>query len=154
MQTGSIIDDISDHLIIYCQPIYKKTKVKKTNQSVRRRLVTVQNMTNLRDGLGNIQWAEVLGSDDVNLCYDEFWNIFKVLYDLHVPVVTTRFNRNYHKVSTFMTNGLMTSRRTKIELLKISIKDPTFSNCEKYKNYRNLYNKLIRIAKKITFMSK
>jgi hypothetical protein len=47
-----------------------------------------------------------------------------------------------------MTQGLLISRRAKIELLKKSIVDPTFFNCEKYKKYRNLYNKLIRAAKK------
>jgi hypothetical protein len=47
-----------------------------------------------------------------------------------------------------MTSGLMVSRRTKIELLKKSINDPTFSNCEAFKKYRNLYNKLLRIVKK------
>jgi hypothetical protein len=46
-----------------------------------------------------------------------------------------------------MTSGLMVSRRTKIELLKKSINDPTFSNCEAFKKYRNLYNKLLRIVK-------
>jgi hypothetical protein len=149
IQSGSIIDDISDHLITFCQPTYKKThqKVKKS-KTVTRRLVTVENMTSLRDSLKNLQWNEVLVTDNVNDCYNEFWTIFKTMYDLHIPTVTKRFNRNFHKISTFMTNGLLTSRRTKIELLKKSINDPTFLNCEKYKNYRNLYNKLIRIAKK------
>jgi capsular polysaccharide biosynthesis protein len=105
-------------------------------------------MTNLRDSLKNLQWNEVLVTDNVNDCYNEFWTNFKMLYDLHIPTVTTRFNRNFHKISTFMTNGLLTSRRTKIELLKKSIDNPTFFNCETYKIYRNLYNKLVRIAKK------
>jgi hypothetical protein len=149
MQTGSIIDDISDHLITFCQPVYKKNQTKTSKPKVlKRRLVTVNNMTNLRDSLKNLQWNEVLVTDNVNVCYDEFWSIFKTLYDLHIPVVSSRFNRNYHKISSFMTSGLLTSRRTKIELLKKSVVDPTFLNCETYKNYRNLYNKLVRIAKK------
>jgi hypothetical protein len=51
-------------------------------------------------------------------------------------------------MSEFMTQGLIVSRRQKIELLKISIKDPSDANCTKYKNFRNLYNRLIRIRKK------
>jgi hypothetical protein len=47
-----------------------------------------------------------------------------------------------------MTQGLLISRRAKIDLLKKSMVDPMFFNCEKYKKYRNLYNKLIRVAKK------
>jgi hypothetical protein len=73
---------------------------------------------------------------------------FKLLYDLHIPVVTSRFNRNYNRISNFMTSGLLTSRRAKIELLKKSLNDPTELNLQRYKIYRNLYNKLIRIAKR------
>jgi hypothetical protein len=47
-----------------------------------------------------------------------------------------------------MTSGLLVSRRTKVNLLKISLVDPSPENKLKFKLYRNLYNKLIRIAKK------
>jgi hypothetical protein len=42
----------------------------------------------------------------------------------------------------------MISRRNKVRLLKISLVEPTVENISKFKAYRNLYNKLIRIAKK------
>jgi hypothetical protein len=67
---------------------------------------------------------------------------------MYVPTVTVRLNRNYHRVNDFMTKGLMISRRNKVRLLKISLVEPTVENTSKFKAYRNLYNKLIRIAKK------
>jgi hypothetical protein len=81
------------------------------------------------------------------------WADFKCLYYLHFPVVTIRFNKNYHKVNEFMTNGLVTSQRTKNRLLQISLNDPSETNIKKYKEFRNLYNKLVRVSKKMHYSS-
>jgi hypothetical protein len=44
---------------------------------------------------------------------------------------------------------LVTMTRTnKINLLKLSLSEPSDDNKEKYEAYRNLYNKLIRLSKK------
>lgn len=45
----------------------------------------------------------------------------------------------------------MVSRRKKLELSAISIKTPTPLNKEKFKNYKNMYNKVIREAKKLYY---
>jgi hypothetical protein len=50
-----------------------------------------------------------------------------------------------------MTNGLLISRKKKNELHKISLTVPNELNLQLYRNYRNLYNKLIRASKKMTF---
>jgi hypothetical protein len=47
-----------------------------------------------------------------------------------------------------MTLGLITSRRTKLNLLKNGIANPCDENKQRYKNFRNLYNKLVRIRKR------
>jgi hypothetical protein len=149
LNSGSIIDDLSDHFITFLQPnVTRKRSSKNDSKMIKRRLVTVENLTKLQDSLKNLQWNDVLQTNDVNDCYQTFWTNFKLLYDLHIPVTSTRLNRNYHRVNSFMTTGLMTSRRTKINLLKISLVDPSDANLQNYKRYRNLYNKLLRLAKK------
>jgi Reverse transcriptase (RNA-dependent DNA polymerase) len=145
--SGSVIDDISDHWITFLQPHVSKS-AKQKSKNVKKRLVTTENLTNLRNTLSNLHWIDVLSTNDVNTCYDVFWTTFKTLYDLYIPLVTTRFNRNFHRISNFMTKGLMTSRRTKIGLLRVSITNPSDENKQRYKLYRNLYNKLVRLAKK------
>jgi Reverse transcriptase (RNA-dependent DNA polymerase) len=147
--SGSIIDDISDHWPIFLQLNEKvQNKKPKKQAKAKKRLVTVENLTRLQDSLKNLHWNDVLSTDNVNDCYATFWSTFKVLYDMHVPLVATRFNRNYHRINDFMTGGLLISRRTKIALLKQSVSDPSDENVSKYKDYRNLYNKLIKVAKK------
>jgi hypothetical protein len=146
--SGSIIEDISDHWLTFYQCNKKTSFSKKTNQSMGHRLINETTLTNFRENLQNLHWDDVLRTDAVDTCYDLFWDKFKTVYDICFPVIKTRFNRNYHGLSDFMTRGLLTSRRTKIQLLKTSLVSPTESNKQKFKTYRNLYNKLIRVAKK------
>jgi hypothetical protein len=144
---GSIIKDISDHWITYIQP--KLTKHKCGLQRVTRRSFNAENMNNFKRDLTNFSWDDVLIDNDVDSSYSTFWSKFKLLYDLRFPLVTVRFNKNFHKVSNFMTNGLIISHRTKISLLKLSLNNPTEANANNYKVYRNLYNKVVRACKKL-----
>jgi hypothetical protein len=106
-------------------------------------------MTRLQNDLKNLSWADVTSCNEVDLCYDLFWDKFKLLYDLHLPLKTVKFNKNCHKISGFMTNGLLISRRKKDDIYKIHITSPSQNNTDRYRSYRNLYNKLIRASKKI-----
>ena len=69
-------------------------------------------------------------------------------------LTTTKFNKNYHKVSDFMTTGLLISRRNKILLHKTALVTNTHDNWTTYRNYRNLFNKTIRASKKLHYESK
>jgi len=50
-----------------------------------------------------------------------------------------------------MTKGLLISRKRKIELCNLSLKDPNPLNILNFKNYRNLYSKIIKSSKKLHF---
>jgi hypothetical protein len=50
-----------------------------------------------------------------------------------------------------MTGGLLISRSNKLKLLKKSIAEPSLENTQKYKNYRNIFNILMRRSKKLYF---
>ena len=53
-----------------------------------------------------------------------------------------------------MTTGLLISRRQKILLGKLHLQSRTLINLQRFKAYRNLYNKIVRTAKKIYFEKK
>jgi hypothetical protein len=91
---GSIIEDISDHWITYIQP--KLSKHKSGPQRVTRRSFNAENMNNFKCDLANFNWDDVLIDNDVDSCYSTFWIKFKLLYDLRFPLVTVRFNKNFH----------------------------------------------------------
>ena len=53
-----------------------------------------------------------------------------------------------------MTKSLFAFRRTKLKLLLISRENPSVENLNAYKQFRNLYNQLIRARKKIYYSEK
>jgi hypothetical protein len=50
-----------------------------------------------------------------------------------------------------MTTGLLISRQQKLKLQKLALTKPCTTNTEKYTDYRNIYNKLLRLSKKMYF---
>ncbi len=83
------------------------------------------NIENFRSQLNNLSWHSVLNSTDVNTSLELFGNDFKTLFDLNFPTKTIRFNENTHKINSFMTQGLLTSRNNKIRLHKLSLVNPS-----------------------------
>jgi hypothetical protein len=57
-------------------------------------------------------------------------------------------------MQNFMTNSLLTSRNNKKTLHKTSIAFPTAENVAKYKNFKTVYQRVLRAAKKLYFKSK
>ena len=145
--SGSIIEDISDHWITFCQPCLSRAKTKP--KSVKSRQISKDSLERFKANLQNVNWDDVTNSQDTDDCYNKFWTLYSLLFDMHFPLTTTNFNRNVHRVSNFMTKGLLISRKTKLNLLKSSLIEPTDLNKTKYKRYRNIYNTLLRASKKI-----
>jgi hypothetical protein len=108
---GSILTDVSDHWITFAQTKFSEVKCKP--QKVFIRQCTVNNMTNMQNDLKNFNWTDVTSCNNVDDSYDLFWDKFKTLYDLHLPLRVVKFNKNYHKVCGFMTKGLLVSRKKK-----------------------------------------
>lgn len=150
--SGSIICDISDHWVTFLQPNLTKSKTKPT--LIKHRATNKTNLERFKTNLQNTNWDEVLTTNNVDECYSKFWALYSSLYDIHFPWVTTKFNRNVHSISNFMTPGLLISRRTKMTLLKRSLTDPSPANSLKYKQYRNTYNTVIRASKQLHINNK
>ena len=152
VKTGTIISDLSDHFINFISfPAVKKKTVPKTKGYFYDRQINKNSKEKFREALNNIQWNNVTCQDNVNTAYDEFWNTFSSLYDLYLPIVKIKLNRNIHKINGFMTKGLLISRSTKNIIHKRYLFDPSATNKTTYLNYRNIYNKLIRLSKKEYF---
>ena len=152
LTSGSIIEDISDHFITFLQPNIQKSKSKPL--TVKHRIYSKTNLENFKRDLYNTNWEKVTNSTEVNTCYDEFWAIYSQLHDKNFPFSTGRFNRNFHKISDFMTPGLLISRRTKIKLHKIALTDNVPFNWTQYRMYRNIFNKTVKASKKMQICNK
>ena len=149
LKSGVLISDISDHFMTFLEmPFTKPPKKQNVDYS---RNFSKQNLENFRNDLGKLKWTEVMSSRDIETSYDSFWDPFKTLYELNFPLRKSKFNKNYHAINGYMTKGLLISRGTKLQLHKKQLKDPSKENVEGYRNYRNLFNKLIRASKKHYF---
>jgi Reverse transcriptase (RNA-dependent DNA polymerase) len=149
VKTGTIIVDISDHLISFIQ--LEGTRPKAANETVYKRNFSYNNMSQFRDSLRNLSWINVTTCNDVDVAYNNFWGDFKMLFDLYFPLKKQKFNKNLHKKNKFMTLGLLTSRLRKNELLKLNLKNRTPESRLLYCNYRNLYNRILRASKKLYY---
>ena len=128
----------------------QRTKIK-SNGYFYDRITNKNSKINFREALNNLHWDNVICQNDPNLAYDEFWNTFSSLYDIYLPTVKIKLNKNIHKVNSFMTKGLLISRCSKNTLHKRYLIDPSNFNKSTYTNYRNIYNSLIRLSKKEHF---
>jgi len=141
--------DISDHYPIIFSTNYIASK--KPKKQILRQNFSKNRLIEFGNALKNISWNDTLTSLDSNTAYDTFEDTFKDLYNIYFPFLPYKPNRNHTPIESWMSPGLLISRNTKIKLFQISRSSPTIYNIQKYKTYRNLFNTVVRSAKKIHY---
>jgi len=148
---GVFLNRISDHFPVFC--LLNHAKTKNGPRMVKSRHITETSTQKFKNTLTNVPWLNTLNSLDPQLAMDTFLENFLELYELNFPETSVKFNKNFHRKEKWMTVGLLTSRRNKMALCTNSIKNPTLYNISAFKTYRNLYNKLVKTAKKLHYNS-
>ena len=92
-----------------------------------------------------------MDDNDVQVAFSHFSNVFHNLYNLYFPIVVKKFNKNVHYIEKWMSKGILISRTQKIKMGKLCHSHPLQENLIAYRNYRNLYNTVIRVAKRMFF---
>ena len=149
--SGSIIDDISDHFMTFISP--NLTRLKSKPKTIKCRQYSKTNIDSFKRDLHDTNWASVTSTNDVDSCYDQFWKIYTNLHDRNFPLTSSRFNKNVHKISNFMTAGLLISRSNKLKLHKVALTDNVPFNWQQYRTYRNIFNKTVKLSKKMHYLS-
>ena len=67
------------------------------------------------------------------------------------PETTKKSNKAINPIEPWMSQGIMVSRKRKNLLASLSLKNPTRVSVAEFRAFRNLYNQVIRSAKKIYF---
>ena len=149
--SGSIIDDISDHFMTFISPNLYRQKSKP--RIIKRRLYSKNNLNSFKLDLQLTNWDPVTRTNNVDECYDQFWKIYSELHDTNFPLTTAKFNKNIHKISDFMTMGLLISRTNKLKLHKVALTDNVPFNWQQYRTYRNIFNKTVKLSKKLHYQT-
>jgi len=140
---------ISDHLPLIHKISFKKNKA--NHPKIKTRNFSQSNIDRFKKALLNYNWNHVLVENCPQSAFTNFSNTFNNLIDAFFPESVKKFNSNLHKIEPWMTSGILTSRRKKGTLYKLQLKNPSLQNRENFKKYRNIYNTVIRTAKKNFF---
>ena len=151
-KSGILFTDISDHFPIFHFSISDKTGP--VGPGNVRRLFNRQNTERFKKLIDDISWDNVYKHTDAESAYQTFVTTFNSAFHLCFPLVQLKKNLAVLNKKPWYTSGLHKSSTTKNKLYKRFLTNPTPLNSKKYKTYRNKYNHLIRIAKKIYFSNK
>ena len=104
----------------------------------------------LNEDLGNEDWHEVTGENDVNKAYKSFIDKLTHYYNKNVPLVQNKQHKNDIR-NPWITRGILRSIKKRNKLYKSYISNPSEQNANKYKKYRNNLNSIIRSSKKLYY---
>lgn len=149
---GVIIDGIADH----CMPFFSLKQVEKNTS---KKIVYVRNMSrenhlSFFESLSELDWQDILNIDCPNLACNTFLDQFFNLFNFHFPYKRVKNNKKTKPLNEFMSKGLLVSRKRKLKLARVAKLRPTIGNKDRYRTYRNLYNKHLKKAKKLHFNRK
>jgi Reverse transcriptase (RNA-dependent DNA polymerase) len=148
--TRILLSRISDHFPIVFT--VNQSKIKSCNHNyVTTRDFSACNVTRFTNSLVLSDWNPVLSCNDSDSALDKFTVTFKTLHEQFFAPKVKRFNKNVNKKEKWMTNGLLKSRLTKLKLAKNCSLNTSVANTSLYKNFRNMYNRLIRLSHKLYF---
>ena len=105
--SGDLTQDIFDHCFTFCSINLKKEKVAKVVKSARS--FSDLNISKSYESLSNICWNDVLDCQDPEHAYNIFLDLFSTLFNLNFPLRQVSFNKNFHKLNSFMSTGLLRS---------------------------------------------
>lgn len=147
-RSGIIPFNISDHFPVYCLignvPNENKSKQPLTFQY---RPIDLTALDNIATTLRNTDWT-YLHDLDVNEAFADFTNQLKTTVATFAPIKTAKIPAKHVIREEWMSKGLMKSSRTLTKLHKKCVKKPkTDPSYTRYVDFRNLYNKLKRLAK-------
>ena len=156
VSSGILYSDISDHL-----PIFSLFSRSQCNQTLSRernslvRIYTPEKIQRLNLDLSTEEWGDVLMLQSVEEAYKLFMTKLHYFLDRNIPKTTAmkKSSRKYIK-KPWVTRAILKSIKKRNILYKASIRNPTITNVQKYKTYRNRLTSVLRESKKVFFSNK
>ena len=143
-----ILSDITDHYPIMTH-FNLKPLAKKNYPLPKRRRATLENLASLSASFDNADWSCVYDSNDVNLSFDNFLNVFNEHLDAHIP--KQKDNRVNYKSSPrlpWISKSLLRSINRKNRLYYKYKMNKSQSSKDKYTSYKNTLTKILRLEKR------
>ena len=143
-----ILSDITDHYPIMTH--FNLKPLAKNNYPLpKRRRATLEILASLSASFDNADWSCVYDSNDVNLSFDNFLNVFNEHLDAHIP--KQKDNRVNYKSSPrlpWISKSLLRSINRKNRLYYKYKMNKYQSSKDKYTSYKNTLTKILRLEKR------
>ena len=152
IKSGILLENISDHLPIFCAISTNTLRADKTKlKTIERRNITPQAINLIKQRIQQTNW-EYLRNIDIEYAYQSFTDTLKKILDDIAPVTKTTVNDKILIRDPWMTKGLITSSNKSNSLYRKSVGKPkTHPTHMNYVAYRNKYNQLKRLAKQLYY---
>ena len=143
-ESALILNDMSDHLPVLT--LLKQTKfVDKTSLEFKSRNLNESNLSQIKAKLFEVDWNGLLSANACDKNVNIFCNKISTVMDSISPEKTIRISHKQEFVEPLMSHGIEVASRKKLELHKKTLhKDVIHESVQKYKEYRNHYNRLKR----------
>ena len=151
--TGGILcSEISDHLPIFLSCECKLYSPNSLHEPFYRK-ESKRNIELLKQDLFLEGWVDVYNINDVNTAYEHFNEKLLFYYEKNIPLCKSKNKRNKPR-NPWITKGLLKSMQTRNRLYKLHLRNPTDTNLNTYKIYRNKLTKLIRTSRRLHFSNR
>ena len=143
--SGIIISSLSDHLpVFYIKYSHVNRASPKEFKSRKINSKTIPEFENL---LQSTDWTNVTTENRPKEAFQSFFDALGNCVDRAFPETIVKTNQKLNPINPWMTNALMTSRKSKEKLGSKKIRNPTTENISAFKNFNRIYNKLVRASK-------
>ena len=103
-----------------------------------------EHIQRVKNDLENFNWD--FDDKDTNECYDQLISEIVQTYDKHCPLKKRKVDKNKIAIKSFMTNGLLTSRKTKQTMINNYCKKRTPEKRERLREYVKIYKQTCRLS--------
>ena len=148
-ETFLLCSKLSDHFPILHQLSFDKTKP--TNQIVQTRDFSPDGILRFLTAIKNYNWNHVTEQICAQEAANNFLSTFDTLCNIFFPLTVKKPIKSLNPLEPWMSRGILISRKHKNELCNQCLKNPTVITSTQFKKFRNLYNLVIRNAKKLYF---
>lgn len=143
---SEIIDfGLSDHTAQILKIKVNRFRQIKTWKTLRRD-ISEENLMIFKNYLQSLSFSDVYSTDDPNKAYDNFLEIFLLLYELCFPLKTVTL-RSEKKIK-WVSKGIRICSKKQRQLLWEQRLRPTNENKIKFKQYSNRFKKIIKLTQK------
>lgn len=113
---------------------------------VNKRDYSTENTAKFKNYIKSLTFSEIYDTDDPNIAYNAFIDLFKLIYDLCFPIKLTKIN--VVKKPKWLSKGIKLGSRKKRKLLWQFRLNPNKTNKKCFTNYSQLHKKIINLTQK------